>query len=107
MAWVMFKRIIMRDAGQNKIQVVHMMQPIVAEHVTTLSPGMVPGEVVGPDASPTGKPATYIHLTSGEKILVEESAEEIYWRLANDHIKIPKKKPERPEHPVPPSIIES
>jgi len=88
MTFVEFTQVVLRPVDGDQVQVIHMKRSIAVDHVCSLQPGVVPSSVAGPHGAPVGKPATYILMANGEKILVEELDNEVLWRLAHDPMEI-------------------
>lgn len=87
MRWVKFTEIQMREAEPGKLAIRPVPRMINVELVGTVAPAMVPSEIVGPDNSPTAKPASVITV-QGEQILVESTLSETLYKLTWEGISV-------------------
>ena len=87
MRFVEFTEVILRKVSDTQIQCIHMPRYIVAENVCSVSPGAVPGKLLGPDGNPTMEDAAYIH-TAAASILVNCKMGEAMHKLSREQLVI-------------------
>lgn len=94
MRFIEFTEVILRQAGETQIQMIHMPIVLIAENIIGVAPGAIPSEIRGPQGNPTSTEAAYIIIPGG-RILVTSTIEEAEWKIANESKEI--KKPELKE----------